>query len=155
MIGPIRRSVTVAVDPERAFRAFTRDLATWWPVDTHSMAAERDDGSRVVSIVVEEREAGRVYEVDDRGGEGTWATIDVWDPPRRLVLSWKPNLRDEPPTEVEVRFVPLDGGTRVELEHRGWERLGPRAAEAARSYATGWGTVLAERYARAAVTTGA
>ena len=39
MIGPIRRSVTVAVDPERAFRAFTRDVATWWDLTNPDVLA--------------------------------------------------------------------------------------------------------------------
>jgi len=42
----------------------------------------------------------------------------------RFVLAWKPHSRPVPPTEVEVRFVPDGEGTRVELEHRGWERVG-------------------------------
>jgi hypothetical protein len=41
-----------------------------------------------------------------------------------------------------VRFVPDGDGSRVELEHRGWERLGEAAAEAREGYDTGWDTVL-------------
>jgi len=41
-------------------------------------------------------------------------------------------------TEVEVRFVPFDGCTRVELEHRGWERLGELANTARIDYDQGW-----------------
>ena len=41
-------------------------------------------------------------------------------------------------------------GTRVILEHRGWERLGDRGTEARMGYADGWPRVFAELYARAA-----
>jgi hypothetical protein len=39
-------------------------------------------------------------------------------------------LPSESLTEIEVRFVPVHGGTRVTLEHRGWERLPPDAVAA-------------------------
>ena len=147
MIDPIRRSVTVAADPDRTFRTFTREIGSWWPTETHSMAADREDGSTVTSLTFEEREGGRVVEIDDRGREGTWATVLTWDPPDRVVLAWKPNTRDEPPTEVEITFTVVEGGTRVDLEHRGWERLGDRATQAWQSHMTGWTGLLEQRFA--------
>lgn len=147
---PIDAHVTVNRAPEDAFRVFTRDMGTWWPADRYSMAHDRDeDGVKVESLVFEEREGGRVYEVMSDGAEGTWGTVIAWEPPRRLVLAWKPNLRDAPSTEIEVLFTPEDGGTRVDLEHRGWERLGALAREAREGYGVGWTTVLG-RYAAAA-----
>jgi hypothetical protein len=44
---------------------------------------------------------------------------------------------------VELRFTDNGFGTRVELEHRGWEMLGERAAEVREGYNTGWVPVLA------------
>jgi hypothetical protein len=43
-----------------------------------------------------------------------------------------------------VRFTPEGAGTRVDFEHRGWERLGDLAEEAAASYGggEGWPAVL-------------
>ena len=47
-----------------------------------------------------------------------------WAPGERLVLSWRlPNFADAESTEVDVRFEPIDGGTRVSVEHRGWSDL--------------------------------
>ncbi len=37
-IEPIRRSVTVDCSPEHAFRVFTKELDTWWPLHTHAIA---------------------------------------------------------------------------------------------------------------------
>jgi uncharacterized protein YndB with AHSA1/START domain len=66
----------------------------------------------------------------------------VWEPPHRFVLAWKPTSTPRPPTELEVRFTPQGGGTFVELEHRGWERLGDIAEEARASYGENWQRVL-------------
>lgn len=69
-------------------------------------------------------------------------TVLEWEPPRRLVLAWKPNLADNPPTELQVTFSPDGDSTRVELEHRGWERLGALAQQARQGYGEGWTAVL-------------
>ena len=46
--------------------------------------------------------------------------------------------------EVEVRFIADGAGTRVELEHRGWERVGAEATEVREAYDSprGWVTTL-------------
>jgi hypothetical protein len=41
-----------------------------------------------------------------------------------------------------VRFSAEGSGTRVELVHTGWERLGERAGEVRARYDTGWEPVL-------------
>ncbi len=141
--------MTVDASVAETFRVFTEQFGSWWPVETHSMAADREDGSVVAQLVFEGREGGRIYEVDEDGTEGTWAHVLAWDPPHGFILAWKPNLRDEPPTEVEVTFTEVDGRTRVDLGHRGWERLGERARQAREGYETGWAMILEERFAPA------
>ena len=73
-----------------------------------------------------------------RVSKGVWAEIVAYEPPARIVLAWKPNDRPEPPTEVEIHFVPDGDGTIVSLEHRGWDKLGARAAEAREGHDGGW-----------------
>ena len=74
----------------------------------------------------------------------------AWEPPTRLVLSWYPGRDPESATELEVRFSrEADGTTRVDLEHRGWERLGDERETMRTAYDHGWDTVLA-RYGEAA-----
>ena len=142
-IEPLRAAVTVRRTPADAFRIFTRELGTWWPVQVHSLAVDEREGRvGVESVQVEEREGGRIVERMTDGTEGTWGTVLTWDPPTRLVLAWKPNTNDLPPTELEVRFTPADDGTLVELEHRGWERLGEDAERSRAGYGAGWAGVL-------------
>ena len=140
----VRKSVTVAVPPELAFELFTDGIGDWWPFGTHSI-----NGDAVETAVFEPRAGGRVYERTGDGREAHWATVLAFDPPRRFVLEWKVNPNAVAPTEVEVRFQPEGGGTRVDLEHRGWERLGEQAEASRSSYDTGWDFVLGEYVAGA------
>ena len=135
VIEVVRKTVTVDCSVEEAFRIFTTDALSWWPVESHSIH------QTVSEIVFEAREGGDVYEVSSSGERGHWATVLEWDPPNRLVLAWEvtPSVTG---TEVEVRFLPADATTRVELEHRGWERIAESAEEKRESYDSGWAHVL-------------
>jgi uncharacterized protein YndB with AHSA1/START domain len=137
----IRRTVTVRRSQEAAFRLFTEELASWWPLESHSIGSGREDVFAQTAIM-EGREGGRLYERMSDGTEASWGAIVAWDPPHRLVISWHVNPNRAAPTEVEVRFSPAPEGTRVELEHRGWERLGAELEEARSGYLEGWGVVL-------------
>lgn len=139
----IRKSALVAAPPERAFEIFTAGIATWWPLETHAVEVGRH-GRPPEIVVFETGPEGRIFERMTNGEEAHWAHVTVWDPPHRLVLAWQVNPDTPAPTEIEVRFSPEGEGTRVDFEHRGWERLGDLAEEAAGQYgsAEGWPTVL-------------
>jgi uncharacterized protein YndB with AHSA1/START domain len=137
-IEPVVVAVEVRRGIEEAFGVFTGEIASWWPVAGHSV-----DAARVEAVVLEGRVGGRLYERWRDGGEADWGRVLAWEPPARLVLSWSPNPERSAATEVEVRFTALAADhTRVELEHRGWERLGDPAAELRDSYREGWPRVL-------------
>ncbi len=136
VIEVVRKTVTVDCSVEEAFRIFTTDALSWWPVESHSIH------QTVSEIVFEAREGGDVYEVSSSGERGHWATVLEWDPPNRLLLGWNIRKADADGTEVEVRFLEDGVGTRVELEHRGWERLVESAEETRESYDSGWEFVL-------------
>jgi uncharacterized protein YndB with AHSA1/START domain len=150
-VEPVRKSVRVARPVADAFRLFVEGIASWWPAEVHSRAAHGQYGNGVTAerVVFEPKVGGRLYEITSEGAEGLWADVVTFEEPHRFVLAWKPNDRPEPPTEVEVRFEPDGDGTRVSLEHRGWEGLDARAGEARRGYADGWRIPL-ERFAAAA-----
>jgi uncharacterized protein YndB with AHSA1/START domain len=140
----IRKSVEVAVPVETAFRVFTGEAGSWWPLATKSVGQEE-----AVDLVFEPRASGRVFERLRGGGEHEWGEILAWEPPRRLLFTWHPGRGAETSQEVEVRFTPTGGGTRLELEHRGWERLVATADEIPEHYDSGWDEVLS-RFAEAA-----
>ena len=140
--APVRKTVTVAADPARAFAVFTSRLDAWWP-STHHIGA-----SPIKHAVLEPGVGGRWYEIGEDGGETNWGEVLAWEPPLRLVLGWR--IKDwkydpEVLTEVEVVFTPLaDGSTRVDLEHRHLERLGESADRARMNFdaPNGWGKIL-------------
>jgi uncharacterized protein YndB with AHSA1/START domain len=138
VIEIVRKTVTVDCAVEEAFRIFTADAISWWPVASHSIH------QAVSEVVFEPHVGGEVYEVSESGERGHWATVLEWDPPARLLLAWNILNAETEPTEVEVRFLPEAGGTRVELEHRGWERVAEGGVEKRDNYDTGWEFVLGE-----------
>ena len=140
MLEPVSKSVRVRRTQEEAFGLFTQHIDRWWPVEVLSRAADEQygEGVKVERVVFEQRVGGRLFEVTSEGIEGVWAEVITYDPPSRIVLAWKPNDRPEPPTEVEIHFESDGEGTIVRLEHRGWDKLGDRAAEAREGHDGGW-----------------
>ncbi len=133
----VRKSVTVRREPEHAFRIFTDQIASWWPLRTHSVCKADAE-----SVVFEAGVGGRIVERARAGTEHVWGTVQHWQLPRRVVFSWHPSRDASTAQEVEVRFEPAPEGTAVELEHRNWEVLGDAASEIRTHYVTGWDVTL-------------
>lgn len=125
----VRKVITVAASQQHAFEVFTAQLGTWWPKEFHIGAAEMAD------FVLEPEVGGRWYELGVDGKECETGRVTAFDPPDRFTLAWHLDgsfQYDPDPahaSEVEVRFI-AEGPThtRVELEHRGFERHGAGAA---------------------------
>lgn len=115
----VRAITTVAVDPDTAFRIFTEEIDLWWKRGP----AWRFDHGQGGTLRFEPGIGGRLVEVFDeaRGKLYKVGRVRVWERGARLVFEFRA-LAFEPgqTTEVEVRFEPVVGGTRVTLEHRGW-----------------------------------
>lgn len=141
---PLRKSVVVACEPVHAFGVFTERMGMWWPLTGYSLFRER-----AVNCAIEPHVGGEVFETKDDGERCVWGRVLEWAPPDRLVLSWHPGLSPEQAQEVEIRFTPVAGGTRVDLEHRKWHQLGDRAPGLRGSYDGGWESVLARFAAHA------
>lgn len=123
--GPVRHSVLVPGVPREAFQAFTAGMTAWWPVENTFGRNE------VRSVVIEPREGGRWLERDAGGRELEWGRVLLWEPPDRLILSWQithdgqPDPDPERASVIEIRFVLAgEAATRIELEHRAFERHG-------------------------------
>lgn len=141
ILTPVRKSITVSWRPDAAFRRFTEGIAGWWPLATHSVSESAD-----AACAIEGGIGGRIYETGADGAEHLWGTVTAWDPPRRLAFTWHPGRPADTGQEVEVTFRPEGDGTRVDLVHSGWERLGEKAAAMRADYDGGWDFVLG-RYA--------
>jgi uncharacterized protein YndB with AHSA1/START domain len=123
-LAGVARTVEVAVDPLTAFEVFTAEIGDWYVGGPWSW----NDPERAVGIRIEPGVGGRWVEVwDEATGDGfEIGRVLAWEPGRRLLVSYRSRwLPPEPPTEIEVRFTPVDAGTRVVLEHRGLDRLPP------------------------------
>ena len=140
-VPPVVKTVTVRCPQDRAFRIFTADFGRWWPLQTHHLAPDPE------ACVFEGWKSGRVFERGADGGEGLWGRVEAWEPPRRLAFTWVVGSAKDAAQRVEVTFTPVGSGTRVELVHTGWEKLGDRAAAARDSYDKGWVTVFEQGYA--------
>lgn len=143
--GSVHRSVTVAASPEHAFEVFTADFDSWWPRSHHI------GKSPMKRALIEGHLGGRCYSEQEDGTDCPWGQVLVWEPPHRFVIAWQINAQwgYEPDvarsSEVEIRFTDVgDGRTRVDLEHRGFERMGEggEAMRAGVDAEGGWGSLL-------------
>ena len=143
LLKPINKSVFVDLPPVAAFRLFTDGAGSWWPLASHSVA-----GDDAVTCILEGHVGGRFYEVSRGGEQAEWGLVLIWEPPRRLVMSWYPGRTPADATEVEVSFQAEGSGTRLTLTHSGWERA---VSDTARyeGYVTGWDFVLGQYIDRA------
>jgi activator of Hsp90 ATPase-like protein len=150
-IPAVHRTIVVNVAQERAFQVFTAQMGTWWPAPHHIGATPFE------TVVIEPKVGGRWFERDATGAECEWGNVLTWDPPRRVALSWHLNgewqwvADPAQASEVEIRFIAESPtSTRVELEHRGFERHGPTAERLREGveHPEGW-TMTLERFAAA------
>jgi uncharacterized protein YndB with AHSA1/START domain len=137
VIEPIRLDVEVACPPDRAFAVWTEEIDRWWPAD-HTVSGTDD-----LTVVLEPRAGGRIFERTPGGIEHDWGEVTVWEPPSRLGYLWHLRRDRADATQVEVRFEAVaDGRTRVAIEHRGWEALGAEGQGWRDRNQGGWATLL-------------
>ncbi len=144
-------ALRIAASPEVVFDAFVDDIAVWWRPNGLFAFTPRSPGVMAFEDgrLVERLPNGKVFEV---------GVVSVWERGARLVFGWRqaaftPDMN----TEVEVRFEAVGEGTRVTVEHRGWDSVPaphvarhgfPNAAFLAR-HGEWWRNLLAELAARA------
>ena len=140
----VRKVVSVEAPLMVAWRVFTEQMGTWWPLAVYKIGK-----AKAVDAVIEPRVGGRWYERGDDDSTCDWGRVLSWEPPSRLVLSWDVSADWQPDpdlkTEIEVRFIAEgNNATRVELEHRKLDRYGARRNEMRRIFETegDWGRLL-------------
>lgn len=135
-------SMDTALAPVEAFDVFIDELAI--ALTQRGMSLEAGPNGRVTEG---KTEVGRVV---------------TWQPGKLIRLQWQlVGWPDAEMTEIEMRFEPVDSGTQVTLEHRGWgaligdkhELMGWFAGEVAAPFLettalVGLGDWLTDRHAR-------
>ena len=151
-IPPVRHTIVVEAPRGHAFDVFTRGLDTWWFRD-HSIGKEP-----MQEAVMEPRQGGRVFERGIHGTECDWGRVLVWEPPERVVIAWQLggdwqfNPEVAYASEYEARFIEeAPARTRVEFEHRHFERHGEVGQNIHDAVERGWPKLLAA-YAEASRT---
>ena len=115
----------VSATPARAFAAFTEEIGQWWRPNGLFQFTRRRDG--VLSF--EPGANGRLIETYGDGTVFVVGNVRVWDPPRRLVVTWRhESFAPDQSTELHVRFEPVGDQTRVTVEHFGWDTIPQRHA---------------------------
>jgi uncharacterized protein YndB with AHSA1/START domain len=120
--GSIRVTTRVAVDPQTAFEVFTGEVDAWWCRGPRFRWAPGRGGR----LRFEPGVGGRLVEDRADGGGDAFEVgrVLAWEPGARLVFEFRArSFEPGQVTEVEVRFEAEGDGTRVSVEHRGWERL--------------------------------
>jgi uncharacterized protein YndB with AHSA1/START domain len=135
----IRKEIRVERSPQICFKVFCDEMDQWWPWGFSG------EGSRVR---IDSQIGGRFYEVKADGGQFEIGRVTSYEPPRLIGFSFRaPDW--EATTQVEVRFIPDGSGTRIELEHSGWEKVA-QAESLRKGYEDGWGEILGHFQTRAA-----
>jgi uncharacterized protein YndB with AHSA1/START domain len=120
MTSRVMVSLRVAATPERAFEAFTQQIGIWWRPNPLFRFTPRSPGT----LALEPGLGGRLTETSADGEAFEIGRVIAWEPAIRLAFTWRQaSFTPEQITEVEVRFEPVDGETRITVEHRGWETV--------------------------------
>ncbi len=144
----LRSSLLVPASTQQAFAVFTGAIADWWV-----MEYTWSGPGLLTTLEMEPWTDGMLYEIGPHGFRNDWGRVLTWTPPRRLVFTWQIGADRVPApdparaSEVEALFRPdRSGQTRVEVEHRHFDRHGPAAEGYRRALTAGWSELLA-RYA--------
>jgi uncharacterized protein YndB with AHSA1/START domain len=125
MTSRVYVALRVKATRERAFAVFTQEIGDWWRPNGLFQTTPRKPGR----LAFEPGEGGRLTELLDSGKLFEIGKILIWEPPARLVFSWRQaNFPLELKTEVEVRFEAVGEETRVSVEHRGFDQVPAESA---------------------------
>ncbi|MCI4063630.1 SRPBCC family protein [Micromonospora sp. R77] len=140
----LRSSLLAPAAAERAFAVFTGRLTDWW-VREYTWSGP----DALAELGIEPHAGGMLHEIGPYGFRSDWGRVLTWDPPRRLVFTWQigPDRVPVPDparaSEVEVLFHPEGpDSTRVEVEHRHFDRHGEAAEGYREALTAGWQELL-------------
>jgi uncharacterized protein YndB with AHSA1/START domain len=112
-------ALRVPAAPERAFAAFTDEIGAWWRPNGLFQFTDRTG-----TLAFDPGPGGRLVETYDDGSSFTIGEVLTWEPPTRLVLTWRQaSFAPDQSTELHVTFTDVGTETRVVVEHHGWDRI--------------------------------
>jgi uncharacterized protein YndB with AHSA1/START domain len=123
-------AVRVPATAQRAFATFTDEIGAWWVPNGLFQFTDSSPGTLAFEPAAP-RAPDRLVERQPDGTTFVIGRVRVWDPPNRLVVTWRQASFDaDETTELHVRFDPVagSGDTRVTVEHFGWDGLPPEHA---------------------------
>jgi uncharacterized protein YndB with AHSA1/START domain len=113
-------ALRVEAPTERTFSAFTGEIGDWWRPNGLFRFTDRAGGR----LAFEPDPPERLVEIGADGVRFEIGRVTVWDPPHRLVFGWRQSeFPADRSTEVSVRFDAVEQGTRVTVEHFGWDAI--------------------------------
>ena len=113
-------ALRIAAPPARTFAAFTDEIGEWWRPNGLFRFTDRAGGR----LAFEPDPPERLVEIGADGDRFEIGPVLAWEPPSRLVFGWRQaGFPDDRSTEVSVRFDPVTTGTRVTVEHVGWDAI--------------------------------
>jgi uncharacterized protein YndB with AHSA1/START domain len=147
MASRVLVAIRVKATPERAFEAFTAEIAEWWRPHVFFRFAAQATGR----LRFEPGVGGRLCLVQPDGAELEVGRVQTWQPPSCLEFSWRQHsFEPGQSTLVRVSFEPVANETRVTVEHFGWDGAPPcegrhefSPALMQRRYAEWWQALLA------------
>ncbi|HEY1278519.1 MAG TPA: SRPBCC domain-containing protein [Acidimicrobiales bacterium] len=120
MTSRVLVALRIAAPPSRVFEAFTTEIGEWWRPNGLFQPTRRRAGRLCIEPGVD----GRLLETHPDGAVDEIGRIRAWEPPVRLVFTWRPtSFAPSQETEVHVRFEPVNSVTRVVVEHFGWDGI--------------------------------
>lgn len=134
---PLVHTVIVSATPERAFEAFTGELAAWW--DPRLTA----DAESFRQVELEPAVGADVEFAHEGGLRYRIGTVSAWEPGTRFAMSFCLAMDPDHPSTLAADFEPHGPGTRLTLTHAGWT---PENVDERRKF-TEWPDLL-ERYRR-------
>jgi uncharacterized protein YndB with AHSA1/START domain len=113
-------ALRVAAPVERTFTAFTGEIGQWWRPNDLFRFTGRSGGR----LAFEPDPPERLVEIGTDGERFEVGPVTVWDPPHRLSFGWRQaGFPANRTTEVSVRFDAVGDGTRITVEHVGWDAI--------------------------------
>jgi uncharacterized protein YndB with AHSA1/START domain len=127
-------ALRVPVPAERAFAAFTEEIGVWWQPHGLFQFTDQSETGRL-AFEPGPDDGRRLVETYPDGSSFGVGEVRVWEPPHRLVVSWRQSsFAADQETELHVRFdavkdpAGVEAETRVVVEHFGWDRIPPEHA---------------------------